>query len=139
MEAAHLKPVEDRIDRGINGLPTAGSVETGKAVNYPGGSVIGIPAPLSAATPAPEKAINSGYANVVDGRVTPALSTDMLSPSQKISNGQGKLYGGQPDNDEDDVPLSVEGTGTQELESSFASHRDVAASRGTAPANVATE
>jgi len=139
MEAARLKPVEDRIDRGINGLPTAGSTSTGKAVNYPGGSVIGMPAPLSASTPQPERAINSGYSNVVDGKVTKDVSTGLLSPSHNISNGSGKLYGGQPDNDADDVPLNVEGTGTQKLASSFASHRDVNTARGTVAENVETE
>jgi hypothetical protein len=124
MEAARLKPVEDRIDRGVNGLPTAGTYVTGKS-----GSVIGLPAPLSAATPKPEAAINSGT----------KLADSFLSPSNKISNGQGRLYDGQPDNDEDDVPLSVQGTGTQKLETAFEAHRGASRNSGTEAENVETE
>ena len=125
MEAARLKPVEYRIDRGMDALPQAGSTSTGKAMNYPGGSVIGLPAPLVAATPKPVPAINSGK----------ELANSMLGPSNKISNGSGKLYGGQPDNDKDDVPLNVEGTGTEKLASSFEKHLDAGRKEAETPSN----
>ena len=131
MEAARLKPVEDRIDRGINGLPAAGACAYGVDKVYPSSSVCGIPGNTVAPTPKPTPAINSGMDNVVDGKVTKNLGTDMLSPSNKISNGAGKLYSGSPDHDQDDLSLTAEGMGTQKLESAFASHRDVSNSRGT--------
>jgi len=120
MEAARLKPVEDRIDRGINGLPSAGTCEQGKS-----GSLCGIPKGTVGAGPAPVPAINSGK----------ELPVSLLGPSQNVSNGAGKLYGGQPDNDADDVPLSVMGEHTSSLEDSFEKHLDVGQKDAQHPSN----
>jgi hypothetical protein len=83
MEAAKLKKVEDRIDRGVNAIPAAGENSGWISKNT-------IPA-----GPAPTPAINSGK----------KLDNTMLGPSNRISNGQGREYDGAPDNDEDDAAL----------------------------------
>ncbi len=100
MDAATLTPVPDRIDRGASYLPSAGG---------PSAVASASPAAVKSACSeipsgdkgfgwdAPTAAINSGK----------DLPKEMLGPSNKISNGQGKQYDGQPDNDEDDVVLEA--------------------------------
>jgi hypothetical protein len=90
MEAAKLVKVSDSIDRGINGLPSGGD-SAGKIAK---GTV--------GAGPTPAPAINSGK----------KLDSSLLGPSNRVSNGQGSLYKGSPDNDEDDKALTTSGNGS---------------------------
>ena len=92
MEAAKLVKVPDSISRGINALPEAGDN---------GGQIAKNTYPTSGME-SPTPAINSGK----------MLDKSLLGPSNRISNGQGSLYKGQPDNDADDKALSARGNGS---------------------------
>lgn len=91
MEAAKLVKVPDSISRGVNALPSAGC--TDKVI--PCGTV--------GSGPAPTPAINSGK----------KLDNSLLGPSNRVSNGQGRLYKGSPDNDGDDKALDSKGNGSE--------------------------
>jgi hypothetical protein len=81
--------VADNIDRGVNALPSAGNTSG----VIPSGTV--------GAGPMPTPAINSDK----------KLDSSLLAASNKRSNGQGRLYDGSADNDEDDQPLNPKGNG----------------------------
>lgn len=114
MDAAKLVKVPDSISRGVNALPSAGG-NSGWVATIP---VPATPAPK--ADPTPRK-LDSGMAAPVfsvsnDTRSdfasgskatasAPQSKAPMLQESQAVTNGQGRMYDGAADNDEDDRPL----------------------------------
>lgn len=91
MDAATLKKVPDNLNRGGDYRPSAGT--TGDRVGSLAQGTTGSgPAPTAA--PNSGKKLDQGY---------------LLAASHNRSNGQNSLYGGSPDFDEDDAPLSSKG------------------------------
>lgn len=83
MDASTLKPVADVTTKGGDYRPSAGRMN-GWITNNEVGS-----------GPAPTPAPNSGR----------KLDTGMTQASQAVSNGQGSMYDGSPDNDSDELPM----------------------------------
>jgi hypothetical protein len=91
MDAASLKKVTSNLSLGTNALPSAGG--TSGVISR--GTV--------GSGPMPTPAINSGK----------KLDSALLAASHNRSNGQGRLYDGFADFDEDDQPLSTAGNGSK--------------------------